>query len=51
MLYRETIAIRTENCTEHINVLFGQNVEVLSVKILLVGYKDVTCGAFKVYEE
>ena len=32
-------------------MLCGQNVEVLIVKNLLVGYKEVTCGLFKVHEE
>jgi hypothetical protein len=33
MLYREIIAICSEIHTEHINTLYGQNVELLNVKL------------------
>jgi len=32
MLYKEIITVCSEIHTEHINTLFGQNVELLSVK-------------------
>ena len=33
MLYREIIAICSQNHTKHINALCGQNVELLNVKL------------------
>ena len=33
MLYREIVAVCSEICTEHINTLCGQNVELLNVKL------------------
>ena len=32
MLYREIIAVCSENYTKHVNALCGQNVELLNVK-------------------
>jgi hypothetical protein len=32
MLYREIIAVCSESHTKHINILYGQNVELLNVK-------------------
>ena len=40
MLYREIIGVWTEICTKHVNILGGQNVEVLDIKNLLGGYKE-----------
>jgi len=33
MLYREIIAVCSQIHTKHINILFGQNVELLNVKL------------------
>ena len=33
MLYREIIAVCSEIHTKHINTVFGQNVELLNVKL------------------
>jgi hypothetical protein len=33
MLYREMIAVCSQIHTKHINTLFGQNVELLNVKL------------------
>jgi len=33
MLYRKIIAVCSEIYTKHINALFGQNVELLNVKL------------------
>jgi len=33
MLYREIIAVCSEIHTKHINTLYGQNVELLNVKL------------------
>jgi len=33
MLYREIIAVCSESHTKHINILCGQNVELLNVKL------------------
>jgi len=38
MLYRVVIAVCSQVHTKHINTLYGQNVELLNVK--LVVYKD-----------
>jgi len=35
MLYREIIAVSSEVHTKHINALCGQNVELLSVKLVV----------------
>jgi len=35
MLYREIIAVCSEIHTKHINTLCGQNVELLSVKLVV----------------
>ena len=35
MLYREIIAVCSEIHTEHINTLYGQNVELLNVKLVV----------------
>jgi len=35
MLYREIIAVCSEIHTKHINKLCGQNVELLSVKVVV----------------
>jgi len=35
MLYREIIAVSSDIHTEHINKLCGQNVELLSVKLVV----------------
>ena len=35
MLYREIIAVCSEIHTKHINILYGQNVELLNVKLVL----------------
>ena len=35
MLYREIIAVCSESHTKHINILCGQNVELLHVKLAL----------------
>jgi hypothetical protein len=37
ILFKETVAVYCENCTEHINILCGQNVEFWYVKV---------CGAY-----
>jgi len=34
MLYREIIAVCSQNQTKHINTLCGQNVELLNVKLV-----------------
>jgi len=44
MLYREIIAVCSEIHTKHINTLCGQNVEFVSVKLLVL---VVTSGCFK----
>ena len=41
MLYREIIAVCSEIHTEHTNTLCGQNVELLSVKLVV---RIVTTG-------
>ena len=33
MLYREIITVSSESHTKHINILCGQNVELLNVKL------------------
>jgi len=38
MLYREIIAVCSEIRTKHMNTLWGQNVELLNVKLAV--YKD-----------
>jgi len=35
MLYREIIAVCSENHAKHINTLCGQNVELLDVKLVV----------------
>jgi len=35
MLYREKFAVCSEIHTKHINALFGQNVELLNVKLVV----------------
>ena len=35
MPYRETIAVRSQIHTKHINTLCGQNVELLNVKLVV----------------
>jgi len=35
MLYREIIAVFSEIHTKHINILFGQKVELLNVKLVV----------------
>jgi len=35
MLYREIIAVCSENHTKHINALCGQNVEFVNVKLVV----------------
>jgi hypothetical protein len=35
MLYREIIAVCSDNETKHANTLCGQNVELLSVKLVV----------------
>ena len=35
MLYREIMAVCTQNHTKHINTVCGQNVELLNVKLLV----------------
>ena len=35
MLYREIIAVCSEIHTKHINILCGQNVELLNVKLVV----------------
>ena len=35
MLYREIIAVCSEIHTKHINTLYGQNVEMLNVKLVV----------------
>jgi len=35
MLYREIMAVCSEIHTKHINTLYGQNVELLNVKLVL----------------
>ena len=35
MLYREIMAVCSEIHTKHINTLFGQNVELLNVKLVV----------------
>jgi hypothetical protein len=39
ILYREIIAICSEIHTKHINTLCGQNVELLNVKLVVVGFE------------
>jgi len=39
MLYREIIAVCSHIHTKHINTLCGQNVELLNVKLVVVGFK------------
>jgi len=47
MLYREIIGVCSEICTKHINTVCGQNVELLSVKmvvyIVTTGLERVKC--------
>jgi hypothetical protein len=45
MLYREIIAVCSDIHTKHINTQFGQNVELLSVKLVV---HIVTTGTLKV---
>ena len=45
MLYREIIAVCSEIHTKHINILCGQNVELLNVKLVV---HIVTTGLSKV---
>jgi len=45
MLYREIIAVCFEIHTKHINTLCGQNVELLSIKLLV---HIVTAGLYEV---
>jgi len=35
MLYREIIAVCSQSHTKHINTLYGQNVELLNVKLVV----------------
>ena len=35
MLYREIIAVCSQIHTKHINTLFGQNVEMLNVRLVV----------------
>jgi hypothetical protein len=35
MLYREIVAVFSEIHTKHVNTLYGQNVEFLSVKLVV----------------
>jgi len=35
MLYSEIIAVCSENHTKHINTLFGEDVELLNVKLVV----------------
>ena len=35
MLYREIIAVSSQNNTNHINTLFRQNIELLNVKLVV----------------
>ena len=35
MLYREIIAVCSQIHTKHINTLYGQNVELLNVKLMV----------------
>jgi len=35
MLYREVIAVCSEIHIKHVNTLFGQNVELLNVKLVV----------------
>jgi len=35
MLYREIIAVRSQIHTKHINIVCGQNVELLNVKLVV----------------
>ena len=35
MLYKEIIAVCCEIHTKHINILYGQNLELLSVKLVV----------------
>ena len=35
MLYREIMAVCSEIHTKHINTLYGQNVEMLNVKLVV----------------
>ena len=39
MLYREIIALCSEIHTKHISKQCGQNVELLNVKLTILGYK------------
>ena len=39
MLYREIMAVCSEIHTKHINTLCGQNVELLNVKLVGLGFK------------
>jgi hypothetical protein len=41
MLYREIIAVCSEIHTKHINTLCGQNVEFVSVELVIVGVEMV----------
>ena len=44
MLYREIIAVCSEIHTKHIHALFEQNVEFVSVKLVV---RIVTMGAYR----
>jgi hypothetical protein len=45
MLYRDIIGVSSEIHTKHINTLYGQNVELLSVKLVV---HKVTTGLYMV---
>jgi hypothetical protein len=44
MLYREKIAVCSQIHTKHINILWGQNVELLNIKLMV---HTVTTGIYK----
>ena len=46
MLYREIIALCSEIHTKHINILCGQNVEFVNVKLVV---RIVTTGLYFIY--
>ena len=41
MLYREIIAVCSQIHTKHINTLCGQKVELLNVKLAVLGFKGL----------
>ena len=43
MLYREIIVVCSQIHTKHINTLFGQNVELLNVKLVVHIVTAVRC--------